>query len=299
MRRPIWLTSVLLALTVQTSGLSAQTADTTDENTPEQAPTEAQTEVLTASVPTRAERQEDALRRQLPTEQLRQLEVGDDAFLGLFLPAAQPNPLGGILLIADRDEHADWPELIGPARRQLSEQGWHTLAISLPDDPASNLFLEEAARAETLAATSERIDKRINAAAQALNAEGATTLVLLGRGEGAYWALHATGAQASPRVEAAALVLYQTRAPAAAQNGEAETAAWLSQWSKPAYEVFAATQQGSQELARQRSLGAQRHGRDLYAQLVLSKPDPSPLGQSVLIKRLQGWLEKHLPPQQP
>lgn len=299
MRRPILLTSLLLALTVQASSLPAQTPEPEAENTPEQAPTEAPTELPTESAPTRAERQEDALRRQLPTEQLRQLEVGGDAFLGLFLPAAQPNPRGGILLIADRDEHADWPELIGPARRQLSEQGWHTLAISLPDEPGRDLFLDEAARTETLADISERIDKRINAAAQALNAEGATTLVLLGRGEGAYWALHATGTQASPRVEAAALILYQTRAPTPTQGGEATTAGWLSQWSKPVYEVFSATQQGSRERARERNLGAQRHGHDLYAQLMLSKPDPSALGQSVLIKRLQGWLEEHLPAQQP
>jgi len=292
MHRSLLLTCLLLALAAAASNLFAQTDETPEENTAAPQP-EAE------SITTRAQHQEEALRRQFPAGQLRQLEVGDDAFLGLFLPAAQPQPRGGILLIADRDEHADSPDLIGLARRQLSEHGWHTLAISLPAPLATPPAPDEAAQTEAMAEMAERINKRINVATQALNAEGAETLVLLGRGEGAYWALHATGEQASPRVEAAALVLHQTRAPATAKDGDAQTTEWLAQWNKPVYEVFAGTEQATRERARQREMGARRHGRDLYAQLLLPKPDQSALGQRVLIKRLQGWLEKHLPPQQP
>jgi hypothetical protein len=303
MRHPILLASLCLALVMpapmvfsQGTEPPASPAEAATETAPESV--EKQSEEQAAEI-SRAQNQEQALHRRLPTAQLRQLESGDDAFLGLFLPAAKPQPRGGVLLIADRNEHADWPELIGPARRYLSSQGWHTLAITLPETPRFDPTLDEAARAEVLDLTAERTTQRINIAARALQSEGAKTLVLLGRGEAAFWALHATASDTTARTEASALILMQSRGPAYAKEPQAKLDDLMAQWQKPAYAIFDGTDQISRERARHQRLNAQRLANAHYEQLVLIRQDKSELGQQMLAKRLQGWLEKNLPPQQP
>lgn len=281
MRCPILLSCLCFALAAQASSVHAQEPAAPDESA-EQQPRN----------PARAERHEQALRRQLPASQLRQLEAGDDAYLGLFMAAAQPRPRGGVLLIADRDEHADWPELIGPARRQLSVLGWHTLAISLPNTAPADPSLGDAARTELMAEKAERATRRINVAAQALHAEGAERLVVLGRGEGAFWALHATATDTRPSVDADALILSQARPPIEADGGDARLDTLLAQWKEPVYEIFVGSGESNQQRAQEHKLNARRQGNGLYHQLVLPKQDQSDLGQQMLVKRLHGWLEK-------
>lgn len=304
MRHPTLLACMCLALILQAPAVFSQgaepPADQTDEptGTPAEPSTKQPDGEAEADI-SRAQNQEQALHRKLPTAQLRQLESGEDAFLGLFLPAARPQPRGGIMLIADRNEHADWPELIGPARRYLSSQGWHTLAITLPETPRLDPALDEAARNGLLTETAERTTRRINTAAQALQAEGAETLVLLGRGEAAFWVLQATTADATPRTEAAALILMQSRSPTYAPERHAQLDGLLALWQKPVYEIFDGADQVSREQAQDRKLNARRLANQGYDQLLLIKQDQSELGQRVLAKRLQGWLEKNIPPQQP
>lgn len=280
MRCPILLSCLCFALAAHASSIQAQEPAEPDESAEQQ------------SRPTRAERHEQALRRQLPASQLRQLEAGDDAYLALFVAAAQPRPRGGVLLIADRDEHADWPELIGPARRQLSALGWHTLAISLPNTAPADPSLDDAARTELMAEKAERATRRINVAAQALQAEGAERLVILGRGEGAFWALHATATDTRPSVDADALILVQARPPIEADSGDARLDTLLAQRKEPVYEIFVGSGESNRQRAQQHKLNARRQGNGLYQQLVLPKQDQSDLGQQMLVKRLQGWLEK-------
>ncbi len=293
-----------LAFTLQAPAVLSQDAESPTNQTEQLTetpaePATAQPDEQPEADISRAQNQEQALHRKLPTAQLRQLESGEDAFLGLFLPAAQPQPRGGIMLIADQNEHADWPELIGPARRYLSSQGWHTLAITLPETPRLDPALDEAANNGMLAETAERTTGRINVAAQALQAEGTETLVLLGRGEAAFWVLQATAADASPRTEAAALILMQSRPPTYSPERHAQLDGLLALWQKPAYEIFDGTDQVSREQAQDRKLNAQRLANQRYDQLLLIKQDQSELGQRMLAKRIQGWLEKNIPPQQP
>lgn len=290
MRRAMQLLSMCLLLAAQSSAIHAQSAE--DDRAEPGGEADSQTE--TAASFSRAQSQEQALHRHLPADQLRQLESGDDAFLGLFLPAGRLEPQGGILLIADRDEHADWPQLIGPARRHLSRTGWHTLAIALPDLPPADPAMDEAARTELMAEAAERITRRINVAAQALRAEGADQLVLLGRGEGAYWALHATASMTRPKVEAAALILVQARPPTHAKGGPERIDALLAQRKNPILEIFVGAGDATREQAKQRQLNAQRHANSQYQHILLPQQDQSELGQQMLVKRFQGWLTKAL-----
>lgn len=293
MRHPILLLCCLVILVLQWMNSHAQETAQSESQTEQPVETATDSPAEPASL-TRTERQEEALRRRLPPAELRQLESADEAFLGLFLAAARPEPRGGVVLIANRGEHPDWPELIGPARRQLSSQGWHTLAISLPEAPPEDPAMEEAERTEALAERAERTTRRINIAAQALQAEGAGTLVLLGRGEGAFWALHASAADTRPQVKAAALILVEAQPPPRTEGGNARLNALLAQWQKPVYEIFDGTEAASRERAREHKLSAQRHAARHYQQLLILKADPSELGQRMLVKRLEGWLDRTL-----
>ena len=41
---------------------------------------------------------------------------------------------GAILFLHDKEQHADWPEVIHPLRMNLPKNGWYTLSLSLPDE---------------------------------------------------------------------------------------------------------------------------------------------------------------------
>tara|TARA_R110002020_G_scaffold97139_8_gene231989 strand:+ start:525 stop:1397 length:873 start_codon:yes stop_codon:yes gene_type:complete len=260
-----------------------------------EAPAETARETTAVLTPTRSQVQELSLERLLPATQQRRLNIGEQAFLGLFLPAAQPQPWGGIILIAGQDEHADWPMLIAPARRQLSAAGWHTLAISLPERDAPEHGLEASERLTRDDAYREQTLARIQAARQVLIAEGGEQqnlpVVLLGRGEGAFWALSAavavesTAEAANPL--AAALILQGLRQTT---QGETTTNHLLEQWSGPTYDIL----MSRPEQAEARRLQAKRLGHDRYRQLLWPQGETSELQQQILIKRLDGWLQRVL-----
>ncbi|PCC98809.1 DUF3530 family protein [Halopseudomonas pelagia] len=243
----------------------------------------------TASAPSRSKVQEQSLERLLPATQQRRLDIDDQAFLGLFLPAAQPKALGSIILIAGQDEHADWPVLIGPARRQLSAEGWHTLAISLPERgyAAPGLGDEQSTSPELQYRT--QVLARIQAARQVLEAEGGADkdlpIVLLGRGEGALWALIAAAETGSPPT--AALILQDLPVTA---EGETTSTLLLEQWAGPTYDILISPA----EHAEARKLQARRLAHNRYQQLIWPQSGHSELKQQMLIKRLGGWLKRAL-----
>ena len=41
---------------------------------------------------------------------------------------------GAILLLHDKEQHADWPQIIRPVRMGLPKWGWFTLSVNLPDE---------------------------------------------------------------------------------------------------------------------------------------------------------------------
>lgn len=103
------------------------------------------------------------------------LGEGDEAFLGLWLQQRTANPQGAVLILHDEGHNPDWPKLLQQARNYLPDVGWTTLSIALP------LVGGYATDAD---ATLERIALGV----QRLNQEGQFNLVILGYGEGAYWA---------------------------------------------------------------------------------------------------------------
>ncbi|WP_065242559.1 DUF3530 family protein [Pseudomonas sp. EpS/L25] len=95
-------------------------------------PAEAPAAVV-APAPERSQEQQQALMRQLPAEQQKTLQAGDESFLALLLPAARAKATGTVILVPGDGESADWPNVMAPVRQQLPTFGWQTIALSLPD----------------------------------------------------------------------------------------------------------------------------------------------------------------------
>ncbi|GAA6131313.1 DUF3530 family protein [Halopseudomonas sabulinigri] len=300
----------------------AQTPETEQPPADEAAATES---AERATSPSRNALYQQVLERRLPTEEQRQLDFHGEAQLGLYLPAARPKALGGVLLIAGPGEHADWPELIGPARRRLSDAGWNTLSISLPDAPlppsieaetpapaadTADIQDEEPqepllaadnqpdqppapplASAESSADYATRCMQLIQAAWQVLAAENNEHITLITRAEAGYWALRAASPPASQQPPHA-VILFKPRDPAI--EGQPSLNLLLEKWDKPLLELLAAGSPQGAIQAREHQRIARRAGHNLYQQWDIDYLQNSVLADDMLQKRLQGWLERRL-----
>lgn len=137
---------------------------------------------------------------QLPPNQFRMLGAGDGEFPALWIEQMTANPQGGALIVHDDGQHPDWPRLIKDMRVYLPENGWSTLAISVPPRPSPLVPERTTEDGETIpgsAAGSEadpdfapEIIRRLQTGFDELaNNEGLLNVVLIGVGSGA---VHAT-----------------------------------------------------------------------------------------------------------
>lgn len=237
-----------------------------------------------SQLPSRSSLQEAALRRTLDQQQLRQLQAGEDEFIGLFLPAARPQAKGGILLVADRGEHADAPRLIASSRRQLSDAGWHTLSIALPDSLGDLAGLSDAEQGIARQQHAEQIRQRLRQAWLALQAEGAEQITLLGQGEAAWWLLHTAGLDRDDPVLHHLVLLDPRPWP----QGE-PLHSLFEAWDKPVLQIHSrADADRAQRQEQQREI--RRLGREGSYQQILHPLD-SGLPVSPLIRRIEGWLD--------
>ncbi|MCO6058692.1 alpha/beta hydrolase family protein [Pseudomonas sp. MOB-449] len=120
------LAALCLAFLPATSPLQAQEEGTELAKEPAQA---------VERVPLEERSQEEAisLERQLPGDEQQRLKAAEESFLALWQPANAGEPSGVLILLPGEGESADWPEAIGPLRRQLPNAGWSTLSLTLPD----------------------------------------------------------------------------------------------------------------------------------------------------------------------
>lgn len=167
------------------------------------------------------------LERQVPRDEQQTLQAGGESFLALWKPANAPESKGVVILVPGADESADWPQAIKPLRLKLPDVGWSSLSLTLPDSKAAPLpeavlprppepvaVDTEAAPAEgeeqpqateTEAAPpaaaaptetpppapidpAERVFARIQSGIAFAEQQDAKHIILLGHGDGAYWA---------------------------------------------------------------------------------------------------------------
>lgn len=226
------------------------------------------------------------LERHLPAEQQRRLGEAENAFLTLWLPAARAEPRGAILLVGDHGEHADWPELLAPARRQLSEAGWNTLSMSLPAAAPVVFGLDDEAVAERAGAREADLSARLQLGLDSLkgDSEGDLPTIIIARGQAAHWALKLD----AEALGIDALVLFRPRAPTMLERQFAEQ---VAAWEKPLLELLPGAG-GARAGHHERALAARRLDRSGYVQWHIGDLRGAPETQTILIRRLQGWLER-------
>ena len=84
-------------------------------------------------LPERSQEEATALERKIPAQEQQQLQAGGDTFLALWKPANTAEPKGAVIIIPGAGETVDWPQAIGPLRRNLPNAAWSSLSITLPD----------------------------------------------------------------------------------------------------------------------------------------------------------------------
>ena len=207
----------------------------------------------------RSQEEAIALERKIPAQEQQQLQAGTDKFLALWKPANTAEPKGAVIIIPGAGETADWPQAIGPLRRQLPDAQWSSLSITLPDlqsdaiaprivevapapktpdtgskDSTTAVPIEQAAGGEAevadkviaetseeqVKADAERIFARLDAAVAYAEQQNARSIVVLGHGTGAYWAARYLSERQPSQVQKFVMVAAQT--PGAAKPALAE-----------------------------------------------------------------------------
>jgi pimeloyl-ACP methyl ester carboxylesterase len=59
------------------------------------------------------------------------LKNGREIF-SIFMESEADKPKGGIIILHNRGQHANWSDTIKPLRTGLTEKGWHTLSVQMP-----------------------------------------------------------------------------------------------------------------------------------------------------------------------
>ncbi len=84
----------------------------------------------------RREQQQSNLLKKWYGEQTLSLNTPDGEFVAIWQDDTSGKPLGALLMLHDASQMPDWPAQLQPLREYLSQHGWATLAISLPEpDP--------------------------------------------------------------------------------------------------------------------------------------------------------------------
>ncbi|HEY6529962.1 MAG TPA: DUF3530 family protein [Cellvibrionaceae bacterium] len=84
----------------------------------------------------RREQQKSVLLKKWYGEQTVALKSAEGDFIGIWQEDSSGKPLGALLMLHDASQMPDWPAQLQPLRQYLSQHGWATLSISLPEpDP--------------------------------------------------------------------------------------------------------------------------------------------------------------------
>ncbi|MGL4317209.1 MAG: alpha/beta hydrolase family protein [Pseudomonas sp.] len=270
-----------------------------------------------------------ALERQLPQIEQQQLQAGDEKFLALWKPANVAEATGVVILVPGADESADWPSVIAPLRSKLPDSGWSTLSLTLPDSTTPPLpeavlprqpepvsvtaptdasqtdapATDSAAPADTPAEApvpaaspapvdpSVRIFARLQAAIAYAEQQGATSIVLLGHGDGAYWSALFIREQKPTQIEH--LVTVAAHLPGGQQPPLEELLPGLKLATGDFFYKDLATDRSA---AVKRLQASKRLAHPSYTQVSLKAlPGNAEAEQEQLYRRIRGWLDKQLP----
>lgn len=286
---------------------------------------------LTRAIPNPAQqRQTDLAQAQDAETEVVWLELNNQKQLALLQKAASAAPVGNILIFPDRDTGADWPSMVHPIRTQMPEFGWHTLSLTLPEQPAKAIplrtlpVLQErsqiqtpntGAEAEATAVATEDslsspettstnnsektktadynkvIEKLGQLASQQLANQDGKLTVILGIGEGATWAMHYF-AQDEDK-EDRFLVLLDPLQPL--DNSAPQLIEMIGETEAPVLDLWFNNNKYKQQQAKLRKRTARRSGNNGYQQIRLNQRSNDPRREPLwLTRQLRGILKTRI-----
>jgi hypothetical protein len=276
-------------------------------------------------LPERSQEEAAALERKIPAQEQQQLQAGGDTFLALWKPANTAEPKGAVIIVPGAGETVDWPQAIGPLRRQLPDAQWSSLSITLPDvqsdaiaprvaevppppktpdagskDSTTAAPIEQAAGGEAEVADkpvaetgeeqskadAERIFARIDAAIAYAQQQSARSIVVLGHGTGAYWAARYLSEKQPAQIERFVMVAAQMPVQAKPELDELAPTLKL-----PTADIFYMDKPQDRNAALARLQASKRLKTSAFSQVSLKAlPGDSKAQQEQLVRRVRGWL---------
>ncbi|CAC9609480.1 hypothetical protein [uncultured Gammaproteobacteria bacterium] len=109
------------------------------------------------------------------------LKSGKKVF-SIFMESEVDTPKGGVIILHNRGQHANWNDTIKPLRTGLTKTGWHTLSVQMP-------VLDKSAKYYDYVPIFPYSHERINAAIDFYKKEGIDNIVLISHGCGAHMAM--------------------------------------------------------------------------------------------------------------
>ena len=169
----------------------------------------------------------EILKQQLPANQIVWLSTAAKRdTLALLKKSEALEAAGAVIILPDLNHHPDWPQMIHPMRRYFPRFGWATLSIQTPVDI-------DTTREQSINKAYETVKLRIIAAINYLVTNSAKTIILLGRGHSAHFAVrYAAEHQTQANIDALVFV-------SAFDDFSSNTSNYMKSIAIPMLDIFA------------------------------------------------------------
>ena len=223
-------------------------------------------------------------------DEIISLKASGERFIGLY-KSARTNKVnethGVVILVHGMGAHPDWPDVISPLRRRLTEFGWSTLSIQMPilspEEPVAEY-------GKTLSLASSRLQ----AAVDYLHAWEIEPIILLGYSFGAAQAANYLASNKPEDIKA--FVSVSMLAQKFIKPG-LEVFKFIGEIGIPILDIYG--EEDLDDVRRgidDRRLAAGKNGNTGFKQIELQKSGHHYLGfEDALVEQIQHWLQQTLP----
>jgi len=219
-----------------------------------------------------------------------------EQFYALELEQRTGSPQGGLLILHDKGHSADWPFLLRQVRQTMPDMGWSTLSIDLPT-PAHNApgrLSPDDAMTELEPETQEqwqaRVLERVSSGIKRLNDTNMFNIVIIGYGDGAYWASRYLSERLSPIEEVGyAVIMVDT------SLDYPEIADYIGSLNIPILDLYMNDSDYSNLMAQERKSAAMRANHEDYQQIhdALRQGFYGAQDLDRTTRRIWGWLRSN------
>lgn len=223
-------------------------------------------------------------------DEIISLKASGERFIGLY-KSARTNKVnethGVVILVHGMGAHPDWPDVISPLRRRLTEFGWSTLSIQMP------ILSPEESVAE-YGKTLRLASSRLQAAVDYLHAWGIEPMILLGY---SYGAAQAANYLASTKPEDIKAFVSVSMLAQKFIRPRLNVFKLIGGIGIPILDIYG--EEDLDDVRRgidDRRLAAGKNGNTGFKQIELQKSGHHYLGfEDALIEQIQHWLQQTLP----